>query len=65
MTRPKSPYAQKRVHVYLPEPQIKLLREISHKSHLSMAEHLRRAVDGYTQFQGARYDLVKPPEKKP
>lgn len=39
----------KRINVYLTENQIQALRELSDKTGLSVAEHIRRALDAYIQ----------------
>ena len=41
----------KRTHVFLPEPVLAALRALSDKSGLSVAEHIRRAVDEYLKRQ--------------
>ena len=41
----------KRTHVFLPEPVLAALRAMSDKSGLSVAEHIRRAVDEYLKRQ--------------
>jgi len=37
----------KRTHVFLPEPVVAALRALADKTGLSVAEHVRRAVDEY------------------
>lgn len=37
----------KRVNYHLPEQQIKALQELAKKTGLSVAEHIRRALDRY------------------
>ena len=41
----------KRTHVFLPEPVLAALRAMSDMSGLSVAEHIRRAVDEYLKRQ--------------
>jgi hypothetical protein len=41
----------KRTHVFLPEPVIAALRTLSEKTGLSVAEHIRRAIDEYLKRQ--------------
>lgn len=36
-----------KIQIYLSELQIKKLRELSEKTGLSFAEHVRRAIDAY------------------
>ena len=59
--RPKQLYHMKRLHVHLPESQVDLLKRISAASHMSVAEHVRRAVEGYNLSQGPRYGVSSSP----
>ena len=37
----------KRTHIFLPNPVISTLKALSEKTGLSVAEHIRRAIDEY------------------
>lgn len=39
----------KRTNIHLPEQQLELLKEISEETGLTVAEHIRRAVDEYLE----------------
>ena len=41
----------KRTHIFLPEPVIAALKALSEKTGLSVAEHIRRAIDAYLKKQ--------------
>ena len=41
----------KRTHVFLPEPVIAALKARSEKTGISVAEHIRRAIDEYLKRQ--------------
>jgi len=41
----------KRTHIFLPEPVIAALKALSVKTGLSVAEHIRRAIDEYLKRQ--------------
>ena len=40
-----------RTHIFLPEPVIAALKALSEKTRLSVAEHIRRAIDEYLKHQ--------------
>jgi len=37
----------KKTNIYFPEPQLEALKKLSKETDLSMAEHIRRAMDDY------------------
>ena len=37
----------KRTHIFLPDPAVAALKSLSEKTGLSVAEHIRRAIDEY------------------
>lgn len=39
----------KRTNIHLPEPLLKLLKALAKKTDLSVAEHIRRAIEQYLQ----------------
>ena len=41
----------KRTHIFLPEPVLTALKALSDKTGLSVAEHIRRAIDAYLKRQ--------------
>lgn len=41
----------KRTHLFLPDPVIAALKALSEKTGLSVAEHIRRAIDQYLKRQ--------------
>ena len=41
----------KRTHIFLPEPIIATLKALTEKTGLSVAEHIRRAIDEYLKHQ--------------
>lgn len=41
----------KRTHIFLPELVIAALKSLSEKTGLSVAEHIRRAIDEYLKRQ--------------
>lgn len=41
----------KRTHIFLPDPVVAALKALSEKSGLSVAEHIRRAIDAYLKRQ--------------
>ena len=41
----------KRTHIFLPEPVVVALKALSEKTGLSVAEHIRRAIDEYLNRQ--------------
>lgn len=41
----------KRTHTFLPELAIAALKDLSEKTGLSVAEHIRRAIDEYLKRQ--------------
>ncbi|MDN5850304.1 MAG: ribbon-helix-helix domain-containing protein [Nitrococcus sp.] len=46
----------KRTHVFIPEPTLAQLRALAKKTGLTLAEHIRRAIDAY---------LIRQKEGKP
>jgi predicted DNA-binding protein len=40
-----------RTNIFLPEPLIRRLKALSEKTGLSVAEHIRRAIDDYLKKQ--------------
>ena len=41
----------KRTHIFLPEPVITALKTLSENTELSVAEHIRRAIDEYLKHR--------------
>lgn len=41
----------KRTHIFLPEQVVDALKALSQKTGLSVAEHIRRAIDEYLKRQ--------------
>lgn len=39
----------KAIHIYLPEPQLDALREVSRRTDISVAELVRRAIEAWLQ----------------
>lgn len=44
-------YAMKRTNIFLPKPLLSKLRTLSKATGLSVAEHIRRAIDEYLKRQ--------------
>lgn len=41
----------KRTHIFLPNPVVAAIKALSEKTGLSVAEHIRRAIDAYLKRQ--------------
>lgn len=44
-------HTMKRTNIHLPDKQLELLKRLSDNTDLSVAEHIRRAIDEYLEKQ--------------